>query len=116
MITENYTVSRFKYWYDFNSLGKIPTSNDLLNMSGVQLLSNKSSKIIASSTRIFIDRIVCLALTACYFAKVGNVGCHIIKGECSVFKKKIIMDESALHIRYSIVIRRFISCANTAQS
>ena len=80
MITENCTVSRFKYWYDFNfnSLGKIPTSNDLLNMSGVQLLSNKSSKIIASSIRIFIDRIVCLALTACYFAKVGNVGCHII--------------------------------------
>ena len=69
-----------------------------------------------------------------------------VKGECSVFKKKIIMDESdalpntirshlvtivplapftpnstskwrsSLHIRYSIVIPRFISRANTAQS
>ena len=39
-----------------------------------------------------------------------------IKGECSVFKKKEKMLKSALHIRYSIVIPRFISPTNTAQS
>ena len=79
-----------------------------------------------------------------YYASITSM-LKLIKGECSVFKKIYIMDEndslskynkiplghnrtngavyskstsklrSALHVRYSIVIPRFISRANTAQ-
>ena len=75
-----------------------------------------------------------------------NITAEVIKGECNVFKKNILWMKtmhypntirsnlvtivpmapftpkstsklrSALHIRYSIVIPRFISRANTAQS
>ena len=82
------------------------------------------------------------------YCKMWNVAvCRLLKGECSVFKKEIILwmkkihypntirshlvtivpmapftpkstskFRSALHFSYSIVIRRFVSRANTAQS